>query len=108
MAGVAVMTLGGASIKPGETQHWQWNPAEFLAGSVWSFSLDVFSPKYQIIFAPYTMQMEITRVEYRRVFNSIGDQHPEIHVWVKNISTQWDALYQINMARAPVGGPVPV
>lgn len=102
MAGVAVQNIGSGQIKPGETHHWWWNNAP--DGRVWWFSVDVRSPKYQILFAPYTMQVEVSRVEYRNHFVSQADQEREIHVWVKNNSDTWEAVYDLRMAFAPAGG----
>lgn len=102
MAGVAVQYLGTGYLEPGQTHHWWWNNAP--EGHVWWFSVDVRTPKYQILFAPYTMQVEVSRVEYRRRFDSPGDQEQEIHVWVKNNSDTWNAVYDLRMAFAPAGG----
>lgn len=101
MAGVGVQLLGAGYLEPGITHHWWWNNA--AAERVWSFSVDVRSPKYQIIFAPYTLKVEVTRVEYWLQFRSVSSQEREVHCWVKN-NGSLDAIYELRMAVAPAGG----
>lgn len=101
MAGVAVQYLGSGYLEPGKTHEWWWNNA--AAERVWWFSVDVRTPKYLILYAPYTLKVEISRVEYRLRFGSIGDQEREIHVWVKNTG-DLPAIYELRMAFAPAGG----
>jgi hypothetical protein len=102
MAGITTLNIGGTVIQPGETQHFWWNNA--ATGKVWTFSLDVHVPKYEIIFAPFVLQVEITRVEYRLNFNSIASQEQEVHFWLRN-NGDHPAVCDILMAFTPAGAP---
>lgn len=101
MAGVVVQKIGTASILPGATHEWWWNNA--AAERVWSFSVDVRPLKWTAIFAPVTLKVEVTRVEYHLRFPSVSQQEREVHCWVKNTGTV-DAVYELRMAVAPSGG----
>jgi hypothetical protein len=101
MAGVAVQYLGAGYLPAGATHHWWWNNA--ATKRVWSFSVDVNPTKWLPLFAPATLKVEVTRVEYRLRFESVNSQEREVHCWVKNTG-DLDAIYELRMAVAPGGG----
>ncbi len=102
MAGIETLLLGGGEIQPGETQHFLWT--NLPEGKVWTFSVDLRSPKYEILFAPFVLQVEITRVEHRLNFPSIQAQEREVHWWLKN-NGDHPAVYDLLMAFTPAGAP---
>lgn len=79
MAGVAVQKIGTGSLLPGATHHWWWNNA--TAELVWWFSVDVRPTKWTRLFAPVTLKVEVSPVEYRLRFASVSDQEREVHCW---------------------------
>lgn len=83
------------SIAPGVTHHFWWNNAS--AERVWAFSVDAMIPLQIPPAAGATARMEITRVEYREVYNGPGNLEKEIHYWIKNTGTI-NANYAIHMA----------
>lgn len=85
----------GTNLEPDATHHWWWNNASSEA--VYAASLDVWRAKYFLTGNP---RMEITRVEYRSLFDdfTIDAKEREIHIWVKNTGTV-RANYRINLAR---------
>jgi hypothetical protein len=97
MAGVAVQYLGAGFLPVGMTHHWWWNNA--VAELVWSFSVDVHPWKYIALFAPATMKVEVTRVEYHLRFESQEVQEREVHCWVKNTGDH-NTNYELRMSIA--------
>lgn len=96
MATVSFAHIGNVtSIQPAATHHFSWNNAP--AERVWAFSVDAMIPLQIPPAAGATARVEITRVEYREVYNGPGDLEKEIHLWIKNTGTI-DAKYAIHMA----------
>lgn len=102
MAGITTLKLASIEIQPGETQHHWWN--NLPEGKVWTFGLDVRVPKYEILFAPFVLQVEITRVEHRLNFPHIAGQKREIHWWIRNNGDHL-AWCDLLMAFTPAGAP---
>ena len=82
------------SISPGTTQHFWWNNA--AAQRVWAFSVDAMVPQ-SVPVPGSTAQVEITRVEYREIYNVPGDREKEVHYWIKNTGSV-KADYALHMA----------
>lgn len=79
------------SINPGATLHWWWNNA--ADERVRSFSVDSMVPSP---FIPGTVQVEITRVEYRQIYNGSSFER-EVHFWIKNTGSV-KADFAVHMA----------
>ena len=96
MAQVMLLNPGSGYLEPGETHHWLWYNAP--EKRVWSFSVDVSIPKYITLFGSSTLKVEVTRVEYRFLWNGFDKPSKrEIHYWIKNTG-DLPANYFTNMA----------
>ena len=92
MATVSFTHIGYiTSISPGATLHWWWNNAP--SERVWAFSVDAMVPAP---FIPSTAKVEISRVEYREVYDGATFEK-EIHFWIKNTGSV-TASFAVHMA----------
>jgi hypothetical protein len=105
MAAVGVVKVGSGVLPAGGTHHWTWNNAP--AEKVWWFSVDVRPTKWTPLFAPVTLKIEVSPIEYRLVFQAIDDQERELHCRLRNTGTS-EAVYDLRLAFTPAGGATPV
>ena len=96
MAVITFHHLASGTLSPGETHHWHWNNAG--REKVWAFGVDAEVP-LMFAFPGAVAKVEITRVEYRQIFNgpASSNTEQEVHRWVKNTGTV-EANYYMHMA----------